>query len=70
MGLRDLLNKLRGREDDEAVRQELDREQDTREEQRIESGDIEGIGADNRAARDVLHEGNVEDAERFADGET
>jgi len=68
MGLRDLLAKLRRREDEEALEREIDREHDTPEERRELSGDIDGIAADERAAR-RLGEGSIEDVDRLGDGE-
>ena len=54
------------REDEATLEREVEREHETREEQRFSSGDITGLEADERAAR-MVREGNVEDVERLAD---
>jgi hypothetical protein len=67
MGILDWLAKLRHREDEETLEREVDREHDTPEERRLLSGDIDGIAADERAARS-LGEGSIEDVDRLGDG--
>ena len=56
------------REDEAALEREVEREHETREEQRFTSGDMEGLQSDEFAARS-MREGNIEDAETFADEE-
>ena len=58
------------REDERAIEQEVEREHETREEQRFASGDMTGLETDQRAAETVtFHDETVEDAERLADGD-
>ena len=54
------------REDEAALKREVEREHETREEQRFSSGDVTGLETDERAARTV-REGNIEDVERLAE---
>ena len=54
------------REDETALEREVEREHETREEQRFTSGDFTGLETDERAARS-MREGNLEDVERLAD---
>ena len=49
MGIGSWLKKWRKREDDEAVQRAQNEYFDTEHEQRMESGDIEGLQADTRA---------------------
>ena len=59
---------MRQREDERAVEHELEREHETREEQRFASGDMTALESDQRAAETVtFHDETIEDAERFAD---
>jgi hypothetical protein len=56
------------REDERAVEGEVEREHETREEQRFTSGDMTGLESDQRAAESVtFHDETVEDAERLAE---
>ena len=56
------------REDERAIEHEVEREHETREEQRFASGDMTGLETDQRAAETVtFHDETIEDAERFAD---
>ena len=66
MGIASWWNKLMKREDDAAMKAAEERSHETPEERHATSGDMEGLQADERAARS-MHEGNVEDVERFAD---
>jgi hypothetical protein len=66
MGIGSWLKKLRKREDDEAIERAEERSYESPEERRATSAHIEGLGADEVAARGV-HEPNIEDADRFAD---
>ena len=52
--------------DEAALKREVEREHETREEQRFSSGDVTGLETDERAARTV-REGNIEDVERLAE---
>ncbi len=54
------------REDEAAFERAEERSHETPAERRATSGDMEGLQADEIAARSV-REGNVEDAESFAD---
>ena len=53
------------REDEAAIERSQERAHETLDEQRVTSGDIAGLQSDEFAARS-MHEGNIEDAERFA----
>jgi hypothetical protein len=66
MGIGSWWKRLVKREDDAALEREVEREHETREEQRAASGDMEGLQSDEFVARS-MHEGNIEDAETFAD---
>jgi hypothetical protein len=68
MGIGSWWKRLMKREDEAALEREVEREHETREEQRFSSGDMEGLQSDEFAARS-MHEGNVEDAEAFGDEE-
>lgn len=68
VGIGSWLKKLRAREDEEAIERAQERVHETLDERRIASGDLQGLEADERAARSV-HEANIEDAERFAEEE-
>lgn len=58
------------RKDEQAIEREIEREHETREEQRFASGDITGLETDQRAAETVtFHDETIEDAERFAEGD-
>ena len=58
------------RKDEQAVEREIEREYETREEQRFASGDMTGLETDQRAAETVtFHDETIEDAERFAEGD-
>jgi hypothetical protein len=56
---------MRAREDEAAVERAQERVHETVDERRIASGDLQGLEADEMAARNV-HEPKIEDAERFA----
>ena len=66
MGIGSWWKRLMKREDEAALRREVEREHETREEQRFSSGDVTGLETDERAARTV-REGNIEDVERLAE---
>ena len=66
MGIASWWKRLTQREDEAAIEAAEERSYETPAERHATSGDFEGLQADERVARD-LHEGNVEDAERFAD---
>jgi hypothetical protein len=57
---------MRRREDEAAIERAQERVQETVDERRVASGDVAGLEADEFAARS-FHEGNIEDAERFAE---
>ena len=58
------------RKDEQAIEREMEREHETREEQRFASGDMTGLETDQRAAETVtFHDETIEDAERFAEGD-
>jgi hypothetical protein len=57
--------RFRQREDEEAIERAQERVHESLDERRIASGDVQGLQADEMAARSV-HEENVDDAERFA----
>jgi hypothetical protein len=57
--------RFRQREDEEAIERAQERVHESLDERRIASGDVQGLQADEMAARSV-HEANVDDAERFA----
>jgi hypothetical protein len=68
MGLGSWWKRLMQREDERAVEGEVEREHETREEQRFASGDMTGLESDQRAAESVtFHDETVEDAERLAE---
>jgi len=66
VGIGSWLRKWRAREDAEAIERAEERVHENVDEQRIASGDLQGLQADEMAARSV-HEANIEDAERFAE---
>jgi hypothetical protein len=59
--------KLTKREDAEAMREAEERSYETPEERRISSSDVEGLAADEVAARG-MHEPNIADADRLGEG--
>ena len=68
MGIISWWKRLRQREDERAIESEIEREGETREEQRFR--DVTGYESDERAAETLsVHDENVEDAERFAEGD-
>jgi hypothetical protein len=68
MGIGSWLKKLRKREDDDAIHRAEERSYETPAERRSTSGDMEGLEANEQTARG-MREGNIEDAEKFADGD-
>ncbi len=66
MRIRAWLNKLRKREDEAAIDRAEERDVETPAEQAASSGDIEGMAADERAAR-VAGEASIEDVGRLGD---
>ena len=62
------LRKLRQREDAAALKREQELRIETPAERAISSGDMEGMQADFRAAREE-HEASIEDADRLGDNE-
>ena len=54
------------RRDEQAIERAEEEAHETLDERRVSSGDITGLQDDEFAARN-LHEGKIEDAERFAD---
>jgi hypothetical protein len=68
MGIGSWFKRLRAKEDEAAIERAVERQGETAEERHVEEGGIDGLRADERGARD-LHEGSVEDAERFAEGD-
>jgi hypothetical protein len=68
MGITSWWKRMTQRKDELAIEHEVEREHETREEQRFTSGDITGLESDQRAAETVtFHDETIEDAERFAD---
>jgi hypothetical protein len=66
MGIASWWKRLMQREDERAIGHEVEREHETREEQRF--SDVTGYESDERAAETLsVREENVEDAERFAE---
>jgi hypothetical protein len=59
---------MRQREDDAAIERAEERAHESLDERRVTSGDIAGLEDDEFSARSV-HEQNIEDAERFAEGD-
>jgi hypothetical protein len=68
MGIGSWWRKIRQREDEALIEREVEREHETREEQRFTSGDMTGLESDERAARSV-RDANIEDVESFAEGD-
>jgi hypothetical protein len=66
MGIGSWWKRMRQREDEAVLEREVEREHETREEQRFTSGDMTGLESDERAARSV-RDANIEDVESFAD---
>jgi hypothetical protein len=66
MGIGSWWKKRRERADASAMEREEERWQESPEERRITSGDIEGLEADEIAARGV-REGSIDDADRLGD---
>jgi hypothetical protein len=66
MGIVDWWKRFRQREDEATIERAEERVHETVDERRIASGDLQGLQADETAARSV-HEPNIEDAERFAE---
>jgi len=70
MGVGSWWKRLMKRDDEQAIEREVEREHETREEQRFTSGDVTGLESDQRAAEAVtFHDETVEDAERLAEGD-
>jgi hypothetical protein len=70
MGIVSWWKNLMKREDEAAFTREVEREHETREEQRFASGDMTALESDERAAETVtFHDETIEDAERLADGD-
>jgi hypothetical protein len=68
MGLGDWWRRLRRREDERTIERAEEQGHQSVDERRVASGDLQGLEADERAARTV-HEPKIEDAERFAEDE-
>jgi hypothetical protein len=66
VGIGSWWKRLRHREDEAAIERAQERVHETVDEQRVASGDLQGLEADEMAAR-TMHEPNIEDAERFAE---
>jgi hypothetical protein len=66
MGIGSWWRKFRQREDEAAIERAQERVHETVDERRVASGDLQGLEADERAAR-TMHEPKIEDAERFAE---
>ncbi|HVD11685.1 MAG TPA: hypothetical protein VNB46_00495 [Gaiellaceae bacterium] len=66
MGIGSWWKKFRAREDEAAIERAQERVHETVDERRIASGDLQGLEADEMAAR-TMHEPKIEDAERFAE---
>jgi hypothetical protein len=68
MGIFDWWKRLMQREDQEAIESEIEREGETRDEQRFR--DYTGYENDERAAETLsVHSESIEDAERLAEGD-
>jgi hypothetical protein len=67
MGIGSWWKRMMKREDDRAIERAEERAHETLDERRVASGDIAGLEDDEFVARN-LHEGNIEDAERLAEG--
>jgi hypothetical protein len=68
MGIGSWWKRLTQRENEQALESEMEREHETPEEQRFR--DATGYESDERAAEAVsVHDENIEDAERLADGD-
>ena len=66
MGIGSWWKRFRQREDEAAIERAEERSHETLDEQRVASGDVQGLEADEFSARS-FHEPKVEDAERFAE---
>jgi hypothetical protein len=68
MGMMSWWKRLMHRGDEQALESEIEREHETPEEQRFR--DATGYESDERAAEAIsVHDENIEDAERLADGD-
>jgi hypothetical protein len=68
VGLGDWFRKLRSREDAAALKRAEAMSVETGEERAVSSGDIEGMAADEGAAR-LAGEASIKDVERLGDAE-
>lgn len=66
MGIGSWWKRFRQHEDEAAIERAEERAHETVDEQRVASGDVQGLEADEFSARS-FHEPKVEDAERFAE---
>jgi hypothetical protein len=66
MGLGDWWRRLMNREDERTIERAVEEQNETPDERLHSSGDVTGLEDDEFAAR-TFHEGNIEDAEEFAD---
>jgi hypothetical protein len=66
MGLGSWWKRMTQRKDEQAIEQAEEEANETLDERRMSSGDMTGLKDDEFVARNV-HEGNIEDAERFAE---
>ncbi len=66
MGIGSWWKRMTQRRDERAIERTEEEAHETLDERRVSSGDITGLKDDEFAARS-LHEGNIEDAERFAE---
>jgi hypothetical protein len=67
MGIGSWWKRMMQRKDEQAIERAEERSHETLDERRSSSGDITGLEDDQFVARNV-HEGNIEDAERLAEG--
>jgi hypothetical protein len=68
MGITSWWKRMTQRKDERAIEHEIEREGETREEQRF--SDLTGFQSDERAAETLsVHDETIEDAERFAEGD-
>jgi hypothetical protein len=66
MGIGSWWKRMTQRKDERTIERAEEEAHETLDERRVSSGDITGLQDDEFVARS-LHEGNIEDAERFAE---
>jgi hypothetical protein len=68
MGIGSWLKRFRAQEDEEAIERAAERQGELSDERHRSEGGIDGLRADERAARDA-HVGTIEDVERLGDSD-